>query len=78
MSARTDLWEPWVSNHPGPPGPLAPLVFFILHFPTLDERGITVASTSHLCSLLTALEMIISRLCAKLRQSQTVFQPDFG
>jgi len=21
MCARTDLWEPWVSNHPGPPGP---------------------------------------------------------
>ncbi len=20
MSARTGLWEPWVSNHPGPPG----------------------------------------------------------
>ena len=23
MSARTGLREPWVSNHPGPPGPLA-------------------------------------------------------
>ena len=21
MPARTGLWEPWVSNHPGPPGP---------------------------------------------------------
>jgi hypothetical protein len=21
MCARPDLWEPWVSNHPGPPGP---------------------------------------------------------
>ncbi len=21
MRARTGLWEPWVSNHPGPPGP---------------------------------------------------------
>ena len=21
MWARTGLWEPWVSNHPGPPGP---------------------------------------------------------
>ena len=20
MCARTGLWEPWVSNHPGPPG----------------------------------------------------------
>ena len=20
MCARPDLWEPWVSNHPGPPG----------------------------------------------------------
>ena len=20
MPARTGLWEPWVSNHPGPPG----------------------------------------------------------
>ena len=23
MRARTGLWEPWVSNHPGPPGPNA-------------------------------------------------------
>ena len=23
MCARTGLWEPWVSNHPGPPGPNA-------------------------------------------------------
>ena len=23
MCARPDLWEPWVSNHPGPPGPLS-------------------------------------------------------
>ena len=23
MRARTGLWEPWVSNHPGPPGPPA-------------------------------------------------------
>jgi len=23
MCARTGLWEPWVSNHPGPPGPHA-------------------------------------------------------
>ena len=23
MRARPDLWEPWVSNHPGPPGPNA-------------------------------------------------------
>ena len=23
MCARPDLWEPWVSNHPGPPGPPA-------------------------------------------------------
>jgi hypothetical protein len=23
MCARPDLWEPWVSNHPGPPGPNA-------------------------------------------------------
>jgi len=22
MCARPGLWEPWVSNHPGPPGPL--------------------------------------------------------
>jgi hypothetical protein len=22
MCARPDLWEPWVSNRPGPPGPL--------------------------------------------------------
>ena len=22
MCARPDLWEPWVSNHPRPPGPL--------------------------------------------------------
>ena len=21
MRARTGQWEPWVSNHPGPPGP---------------------------------------------------------
>ena len=21
MCARTGLWEPWVSDHPGPPGP---------------------------------------------------------
>jgi len=23
MRARTGLWEPWVSNHPGRPGPPA-------------------------------------------------------
>jgi hypothetical protein len=23
MRARTDLWEPWVGNDPGPPGPSA-------------------------------------------------------
>jgi hypothetical protein len=23
MRARTGLWEPWVSNHPGPPSPNA-------------------------------------------------------
>ena len=24
MRARTDLWEPWGGNAPGPPGPAAP------------------------------------------------------
>jgi len=33
MCARPDLWEPWVRNHPGPPGPalakIAPIKVFL-------------------------------------------------
>jgi hypothetical protein len=50
MRARPDLWEPWVSNHPGPPGP--PLVNCLrfpqqARTPTLDNTLRLVTDVGH-------------------------------
>jgi hypothetical protein len=51
MSARTGLWEAWVSNHPGPPGPVWFLVVRKLayrdpHFQYLGPSGSPCAARS--------------------------------
>ena len=55
MRARTGLWEPWVSNHPGPPGPPSVWSWTKLHEVCLASR--------HLRSLEAARR---SRVCAYL------------
>ena len=40
MCARPDLWEPWVSNHPGPPGPAR------LRIPANCRRWVLAGETS--------------------------------
>ena len=47
MRARTDLWEPWASNRPGPPGPVVAGRFWA-NYPSdfrRDSHGLSCSTT---------------------------------
>ena len=68
MCARTGLWEPWVSNHPGPPGHLITVVEDIrgrgIGFRSLSEGAIdtTNASGELIFNIFSALAQFERRL----------------